>query len=92
MNVEQFILTMGSLVLVNDLVVQAIKTKITDKNTTLVAFIAAIILAFLGLYFNFYNFDIVTTAVLGFAVGLFGTSGYDKVKKCYASILVLVGK
>lgn len=92
MEINTFILVMGALVLINDLVVQYIKIKFTNKNTTLVAFVTAIILAFLGLYFNLYDFDIVATIVLGFAVGLFGTSGYDKVKECYAAILLLFSK
>lgn len=90
MDISQFILVMGALVLINDIVVQGIKTKITNKNTTLVAFITAMILAFLGRYFNFYDFDIVATVVIGLAVGLFGTSGYDKVKECYSSILLML--
>lgn len=91
MEINTFMLVMGSLVLINDLVVQAIKTKITNKNTTLVAFITAIVLAYLGLYFKFYEFDLVATGILGLAVGLFGTNGYDKVKECYTSILALMG-
>ena len=37
--------------------------KITNKNTTLVAFITAMILAYLGLYFKFYEFDLVATGI-----------------------------
>ena len=90
MDVNQFILIIGSLTTVNDLLVQFIKAKITNKHTTLVAFVTAIILAFLGLYFKFYNFDIVTTIILGFATGLAGTVGYDKIKECYSSILLML--
>lgn len=87
MDINNFMVVIGALTLINDLVVQFIKTKITDKNTTLVAFISAIVLAFLGRYFNFYEFDIVATIVLGLATGLSGTLGYDKLKQCYNSIL-----
>jgi hypothetical protein len=90
MKINTFMLVMGALVIINDLVVQAIKIKITNENTTLVAFITAIILAYLGLYFKFYEFDLVATGVLGLAVGLFGTNGYDKVKECYSSIVLLM--
>lgn len=90
MDVNQFILIIGSLTTINDLLVQFIKTKITNKHTTLVAFVTAIMLAFLGLYFNFYDFDVVTTIVLGFATGLAGTIGYDKIKECYSSVLLLL--
>lgn len=89
MDINKFMLVIGALTLINDLVVQFIKTNITNKNTTLVAFVTAIILAFLGLYFGFYEFDIVATIVLGFATGLAGTLGFDKVKQCYNSILAL---
>lgn len=90
MDISQFVSVMGALVLINDLVVQSVKTKITDKNTTLVAFVTSMILAFLGKYFDFYDFDIVTTIVVGLSVGLFGTSGYDKVRECYNSILLML--
>ena len=89
MNVNEFITIIGALTLINDLVVQFIKTKITDKNTTLVAFISAIVLAFLGLYFGFYELDIVATIVLGIGTGLAGTLGFDKIKQCYNSILAM---
>ena len=87
MDVNQFITVIGALTLINDVVVQFIKTKITDKNTTLIAFISAMALAFLGLYFDFYQFDIVATIILGLGVGLSGTLGYDKIKQCYDSIV-----
>ena len=48
MNINEFITIVGALTLINDLVVQFIKTKITDKNTTLVAFISAIALALIA--------------------------------------------
>ena len=89
MNVNEFITIIGALTLINDLVVQFIKTKITDKNTTLVAFISAVVLAFLGLYFGFYELDIVATIVLGLGTGLAGTLGFDKIKQCYNSILAM---
>lgn len=90
MDINKFILIVGSLTIANNLVVQFIKTNITNKNTTLVAFITAIALSFVGLYFEFYNFDIVATILLGLATGLSSSVGFDKVKECYNSILVLL--
>lgn len=89
MDVNQFILTIGALTLINNLVVEFIKTKITNKNTTVIAFIIAEIITFMGLYFGFYNLDIVATVVLGLSTGLSSTVGYDKIKQCYDSIVAL---
>lgn len=89
MDVNKFILIVGGLTLVNNLIVQFIKKEITNKNTTLVAFIAAIALAYAGLYLDFYQFDMVATLLLGLATGLSSTVGYDKIKQCYDSILAL---
>lgn len=91
MDVNTFILIIGSLTLINNLVVQFIKTEVTNKNTTLVAFITAIVISFLGLYFKFYDYDIVATVVLGLAVGLSSTVGFDKIRQCYNSILSIKG-
>lgn len=91
MDVNTFILIIGSLTLINNLLVQFIKTEITNKNTTLVAFITAIAISYLGLYFNFYSYDLIATAVLGLAVGLSSTVGFDKIKQCYNSIILLKG-
>ena len=89
MDVNNFILIIGALTLINNLVVQFVKTEITNKGTTLVAFITAMIITFLGLYFNFYAYDYVATAILGLLVGLSSTVGFDKIKQCYNSILNL---
>ena len=89
MNVNSFILMIGSLTLINNVIVQFIKTEITNKNTTLVAFITAIALSFLGLYLKFYDFNLVVTLILGLATGLSSTVGFDKIKQCYQSILSL---
>lgn len=91
MDINGFILIIGSLTLVNNLVVQFVKTQITNKNTTLVAFITAMAISFLGLYFEFYSYDVVATVVLGLAVGLSSTVGFDKIKECYNSILLIKG-
>lgn len=89
MDINNFILIIGALTFINNMIVQFIKTEITNKRTTLVAFITAMIVTFLGLYFNFYAYDYVATAILGLAVGLSSTVGYDKIKQCYNSILSL---
>lgn len=91
MDVNSFIVIIGSLTLINNLVVQFIKTEVTNKNTTLVAFITAIIISFLGLYFKFYDYDIVATVILGLTVGLSSTVGFDKIRQCYNSILSIKG-
>ena len=90
-NINYFILIIGALTIINNLVVQFVKTEITNKNTTLVAFITAIALAVGGLYFKFYEFDVIATVVLGLATGLSSTVGFDKIKQCYESILSLKG-
>ena len=89
MDINKFIMVIGGLTLVNNLIVQFIKTNVTDKNTTLIAFITAMVLAFIGLYMDFYQFDMVATGILGLATGLSSTVGYDKIKQCYDSILTL---
>ena len=89
MDINKFIMVIGGLTLVNNLVVQFIKTSITDKNTTLIAFVTAMVLAFVGMYMDFYQFDMVSTGILGLATGLSSTVGYDKIKQCYDSILTL---
>ena len=89
MDVNQFILTIGALTLVNNLIVEFIKTNITSKSTTIVAFITAEIVTFMGLYFGFYDLDIIATVVLGLSTGLSSTVGYDKIKQCYDSIVTL---
>ena len=92
MNTNNFILLVGSLTIINNLVVQFIKTEITNKNTTLVAFATAIILTYLGSYLDFYNFDSVATLILGLATGLSSSVGFDKIKQCYNSILQIVNE
>ena len=89
MDANNFIVTIGGLTLINNLIVQFIKTQVTNKNTTLIAFATAIVIAFVGLYMDFYNFDIVATVILGLATGLSSTVGYDKIKQCYASVIAL---
>lgn len=89
MDTNEFVLVVGALTFINNFLVQFIKNELTNKNTTLVALITGVILAFLGLYFKFYNFDIVATCVLGLTVGISSAVGYDKFKQCYDSIMAL---
>lgn len=91
MNINEFIINATALTLACDLIVQAIKVNVTDKNTTLLAFIVAEVMSFLGLYFNFYNYDIVATASLGGLVWIIGTVGYDKVKEVIEKMMLIKG-
>lgn len=91
MDINSFIINAVSLTLASDLIVQAIKTNITNTNTTLVAFVVAEVMSFLGLYFGFYNYDIIATASLGGLVWIIGTVGFDKVKEVFEKIKLIKG-
>lgn len=77
---ETIITIVGSLTLVTQLIVEFIKT-LYNKNTTLVAFIVAQVVTWVAFYFKAFQFDYLAIVIIGLAVGLASTTGFDKVKQ-----------
>ena len=90
MNVNEFIIIIGALTLANNLVVEFFKKTFTHKGTKFVALLTAMMISFLGLYFEFYSYDLVATLVLGFLVWMSSTLGFDSILQCRDSIVLLI--